>query len=137
MGHWALAAMLALGQVPPDSTAPSPPTSVTPPAQLDAVRSRAWVPAVVGGALLVGGGLAIAVGQAQYASGMALDPDIRQGRLDQAAYKTVGGVALVGLGVCALGLSAFMWKWETFSQVRFTLALDGKGSFFALSGTLP
>jgi|CXWL01.1.fsa_nt_gi hypothetical protein len=133
MVHLALAAVIALGQAP----TPSPPPTSQPEARLNAVRSRAWIPALIGGVLVAGGGLAIGVGRFQHASAMTLEPGIHEGRLNQAAYNTVGGVALVSLGACTLGLSAFMWKWESFSQVRFSLALDGRGGFFAFSGTLP
>lgn len=139
----ALVSALVLAQVAPTSPPEASPATSEP--KLDKssepapniVRNRAWIPAAIGGAFFLGGTVTIALGRNQYASAMELPADVRKGRLDQATYNTVGGVALMGLGACTLALSAVMWRWDSVTTVRVSFAPANGGGHFAISGILP
>ena len=134
MLHLALIAALALQQAPAPSDTPAVPQTTE---TVNPVRSRAWIPAAVGGAFIVGGGISLVAGYLQASSAQSLDPEVRQGRLDQANYKFVGGAALIGMGLCTLALSGLMWQWQSEPTLQASLTVDPHGGFFALSGRWP
>lgn len=134
MLHLPLIAALVLQQSSSPTDEPTIPQATE---AVNPVRSRAWIPAVVGGAFIVGGAVSILIGDRQAASAQSLEPDWREARMAQANYKFVGGAALIGLGLCTLALSGVMWQWESEPKLQTSLFLDGRSGFFALSGRWP
>lgn len=84
----------------------APPTRALEPAPstMAILKRRAWAPAVVGAACIVGGAAALITGEAQRA---------RSGENTIATANVVGGTMLVGMGAAALGVAALMWLWPS------------------------
>lgn len=130
----ALATLVPTAQpIRPAAVAPLTAAAVAP------LRGKAWVPAVAGGALLVGGG--IFYGLAKGAEGQlrrgdpSVDPDalVVRGQLQQTIGFAMGGV---GLAALAVGTTMFLWPAKSGGPRLTVLAGPGAGAA-VLSGELP
>lgn len=135
-----LVVAVAIAQTPPADVAVRPNTALASASTEETqserapntVRARAWIPAVVGGVLALGGAAAVTVGALQTHAASSLEPDAQAARLDSARYNTVGGVALLGLGACVLGLSALMYFWTPSPAVSMSIVPGRSGATVVL-----
>ncbi|WP_147448650.1 hypothetical protein [Corallococcus terminator] len=133
------------GAPAPMSVSTSPSTSVAPTEPLSAhaetsgsrLRGRAWIPATVSGALLVGGGVAylqarserskLQTNDASLTNSQEVDRSVSRGR----TFQTVGWV-LTGAGVAGLGISAGMYLLgapQASGQIELGMSTDGTSAF--------
>lgn len=127
-------------QVPPaPSAGAAVPMPVTPPASAPhaqvpqvsngrGARSRAWLPATIGGGLMVGGGVSYLLARGEQSklrshdAGLATLEDVKRSASRGRMYQSVG-LSLAGAGVVSLGISAGMYLLGRPSQSQ-TLGLD-------------
>lgn len=129
---------------PPSAVAPTAPAldsaHTTPAAGVSrnvGMRSRAWMPAALGGVLLVGGGVSYAMALSERSSlrnddaGLATLQDVDRSVSRGRTYQSVG-LGLAGAGVVGLGLAAGMYLLGTPSEskgVGLTMSTDGTSAF--------
>lgn len=101
------------------------------------MRSRAWLPAALGGVLLVGGGVSYAMALSERSSlrnddaGLATLQDVDRSVSHGRTYQTVS-LGLAGAGVVGLGMAAGMYLLGTPSEperVGVTISTDGTSAF--------
>ncbi len=129
--------------VKPPSVVPTPQgpqTTVAPPveeASSGALRSRAWLPATLGGVLLVGGGVSYALAKGEQSKlrdddvRLATPQDVERTVSRGRTYQTVG-LSLAGAGILGLGVSAGMYLLggpSTQDEVGLGLSTDGTSAF--------
>ncbi|MBE4753309.1 hypothetical protein G4177_34675 [Corallococcus sp. ZKHCc1 1396] len=142
-------AQLALAPPLGDSSAPGAPTSPTTAGSQSlegasgrgGARAKAWIPATVGGVLLVGGGVSYLQARSERSRLRNDDPSLTSSSdVDRSVsrgktFQTVGWV-LAGAGVAGLGLSAGMYLLGA-PQGPGTLALGTDGTSAFVSGRWP
>ena len=69
------------------------------------VHQRAAYVGAFGATFLVGGATLWVISQYQYQRAVH---DLSQGRIDSAVHNNIGGMALMGVGLCAVGVAAVM-----------------------------
>ncbi|WP_342380413.1 hypothetical protein NVS55_12470 [Myxococcus stipitatus] len=131
---------------PPAPLQAGPPVQAEPPLQAESSArssSRAWLPAVVGGGLLVGSGVTWLMARGQHSNLTSASGGVNtvQGMQDAASkgegLQTVSAV-LAGAGVVGLGVAAGMYLWGGASEpqgMALTLGTDGTSAF--VSGRWP
>ncbi|MFP2934620.1 hypothetical protein ACLESO_57830, partial [Pyxidicoccus sp. 3LG] len=101
------------------------------------LRSRAWLPATVGGVLLVGGGVSYALSRSERSklrngdASLATYEDAERSASRGRTLQTVG-VGLVGAGVVGLGISAGMYllgRPAEPGKVGLGVSTDGTSAF--------
>jgi hypothetical protein len=101
------------------------------------MRGRAWLPATVGGVLLVGGGVSYALARSEHSrlrdndASLATLQDAERSASRGRTFQAVG-LGLVGAGLVGLGLSAGMYLLERPSEpakVGFGVSTDGTSAF--------
>ncbi|MBF5045879.1 hypothetical protein FGE12_25945 [Aggregicoccus sp. 17bor-14] len=122
-------AALALSSAPASSGAPS------------TLRSRAWIPAAAGGALLAGGGAFYALARSQKAE--LQKPDVVRTTAQLDALVSGGkrnqtvGFALMGAGAAGLATGAGLYLLAPRAPARVAVVPTGHGGALVLGGSLP
>ncbi|MGE6762988.1 hypothetical protein ACQKGO_33565 [Corallococcus interemptor] len=99
-------------------------------------RDITWIPAVVGGALLAGGGLSYAMSRLERtdlrsdAASLATRKDAEDSASRGRTYQAVG-LGLAGAGVVGLGVSLGLYLTSGAGEGRLALSTDGTSAFVA------
>ncbi|MBZ4330224.1 hypothetical protein [Corallococcus sp. AS-1-12] len=117
------------------------PLQVTQEARTGSLRSKAYIPAIAGGALMVAGGISWALSRGEasklrnadpsLATSADIDRSVSRGRTLQAA-----GVGLLGVGVLGLGLAAGMYLMGA-PEEKFAMQLGTDGRSALVYGRWP
>lgn len=92
------------------------------------------IAAATGGTFLLGGAALWAIGSLQLQSALLADGQRNETRYVAGLHNQLGGVALVALGLCGVGVSIVTWRWSA-PGTQMTIA--GRGNGFVLSGSFP
>ncbi|WP_147445538.1 tetratricopeptide repeat protein [Corallococcus aberystwythensis] len=122
-------------------SASAPPLQVTQETQKSSLRSKAYIPAIAGGALTVAGGVSWALSRGERSKLRNADPSLTNfADVDRAASRgrtlQAAGVGLLGVGVLGLGLATGMYLIDAPEKsVAMQLGTDGRSAF--VYGRLP
>jgi hypothetical protein len=109
-----------------------------PPDQTIVRRRAQWV-ALTGGVLVVGGATVWIIGTRQYLN--ANRPDHTPGQIqveqESALHNSLGGIGLVSVGICALGVAVAMWQLSLAGPTSVSFSPMPGGGALVIGGSLP